>query len=295
MDIGAIGDLLAAIRDAVSNQQASPPSKDDDVALPLFDPEKNDCGAASWCSSIETLATEFKWSSIKTAAKAGKALKGSALTWFETWEPLEARTWENFRRDIIDIYPEKKNLSEKLTKAALYSSDSAESYGEYVREKIRLFRSTKISLSDEQLIELICGGIDDVDIRMAALNNGATTPSALITLLSTYVKRRKRFDHSETACASKRPKLNIEKKCFICNQVGHVQSQCLKNKFNQNSSRFPNQAAKVNDFQSKICNFCKKIGHTEPFCFNKQRIQPKNPSSVTIAPTKEANFLDKRN
>lgn len=279
MDTGVISDLLAAIRDAVSNQAPSP-SRDDDVALPLFDPEKNDCGAASWCSSIEMLATEFKWSSIKTTAKAGKALKGSALTWFETWEPLEARTWENFRRDIIDIYPEKKNLSEKLSKAVLYTSDSAESYSEYVREKIRLFRITKIILSDEQLIELICGGIDDVDIRMASLNNGATSPSALITLLSTYVKRTKRsLDHSEIAGPSKRPKLNMEKKCFICNQVGHVQSQCLKNKSIQNVPRFPNQTTKINEFQSKICNFCKKIGHTESVCYNKQRVQLKNPSS----------------
>lgn len=295
MDTGAITELLAAIRDAVSSQAPSP-AKDDDVALPLFDPEKNDCGAASWCSSIEILATEFKWSSIKTAAKAGKALKGSALTWFETWEPLEARNWENFRRDIIDIYPEKRNLSEKLAKAVFYSSDSAESYSEYVREKIRLFRNTKIILSDEQLIEIICGGIDDVDVRMASLNNGATTPSALITLLSTYVKKRKRtLEQSEIAGALKRPKPNIEKKCFICNQVGHVQSQCLKIKSNQNVSRYPNQVAKINDFQSKTCNFCKKIGHTESVCYNKQRVQSKNPSSVTIVPTKEANFLDKRN
>ncbi|CAB3254265.1 unnamed protein product [Arctia plantaginis] len=133
MDSEVISELLKAIRDAVSTTH----QKDDDIALPLFDPDKNDCGAKNWCCSIETLASELKWSSIKTAAKAGKALKGSALTWFESWEPSEGRSWEKFHADIIDAFPERKNLSEKLSKAVLYNSDSADSNGEYAREKLR--------------------------------------------------------------------------------------------------------------------------------------------------------------
>lgn len=134
MDTDVISDFLKSIRDAVSTSH----QKDDDVAPPQYDPDKNDCGAASWCESIETLAKELQWSSLKTAAKAGKALRGSALIWFETWDPSEGRTWANLRADVIDAYPEKKNLSEKLRKAVLYTSDSVESYCEYARNKIRL-------------------------------------------------------------------------------------------------------------------------------------------------------------
>lgn len=97
MDAAAVADFLKAIRDAVT---AAPP-KDDDDSLPLFDPDRNDCGAASWCDSIEALSKELKWSSIKTAAKAGKALKGSALLWFESWAPSGGRSWKNFRNDLI--------------------------------------------------------------------------------------------------------------------------------------------------------------------------------------------------
>lgn len=186
MDAEAFTSLLTAIRDAVSK----PHSNDDDIALPVFDPDKNDCGAASWCDSVEVLAKDLKWSSIRTAAKAGKALKGSAISWFESWEPSDGRSWDNFRRDIIDAYPERKNLSEKLTKAVLCTSDTFESYSEYVREKVRLFRNTKIAFTESQLIELICGGIDDTGVKMASLNSGVTTTSALITLLSTYTKAR---------------------------------------------------------------------------------------------------------
>ncbi|RVE43148.1 hypothetical protein evm_012227 [Chilo suppressalis] len=67
MDVGEISDLLKAISNAIS----TPSQKDDDVALPLFNPD-NDSGAAGWCDSIEILAKEFGWSSIKTATKAGR-------------------------------------------------------------------------------------------------------------------------------------------------------------------------------------------------------------------------------
>lgn len=296
MDCETIGELLKAIRDAVSTSH----QKDDDIALPVFDPDKSDCGATSWCCSIETLATEMKWSSIKTAAKAGKALKGSALKWFESWEPSEGRSWEKLRADIIDAYPEKKNLSEKLSKAVLYTSDLADTYGEYAREKILLFRNTKIAFTDEQLIELVCGGISDVDVRMASLNSGVTTTAGLISLLSIYVKTKKRpLQNCDSASSTaKRLKFKEEKKCFTCNQVGHLQFQCSKSKPNQTLSRVPTQVPqfpKSNEFRAKVCTYCKKIGHAESICFHKRRAESASPSSVTVVPNKEVNFLEKPN
>lgn len=300
MDAEVIGDLLKTIRDAVSTSH----QRDDDIALPVFDPDRNDCGATTWCSSIESLASELKWSSIKTAAKAGKALKGSALVWFESWEPSEGRSWENFRADIIDAYPERKNLSQKLTKAVLYTSDSAESYSEYAREKLRLLRNTKIAFIEEQLIELVCGSISDVNIRMASLNNGVTTTSALIALLSTYVKNKKRTLENNGRDSSgsefsgvKRFRFNSEKKCFLCNQPGHLQSQCIKNKSAQSPAPLmPSQSSqipKLNDSRIKVCTYCKKGGHTESLCYSKRRAE--STASITLVPKKEVNFLEKTN
>ncbi|CAG5050438.1 unnamed protein product [Parnassius apollo] len=59
----------------------------DDAAVPIFDLDKSNDGAAAWCESFDKLGDELKWSSFEKVAKAGKALRGSALSWFDTWEP----------------------------------------------------------------------------------------------------------------------------------------------------------------------------------------------------------------
>lgn len=295
MDPAVLEGLLKAIRDAVSGNRRA----EDDVALPTFDPATSDNGAEGWCRNIEVLSKEFGWSSIATVARAGKALKGSALVWFESWEPSEGRTWEHFRTDLTDLYPEKRNLSEKLSKAVLYNSDSADSYCEYAREKVRLLRNTKISFTETQLIEIICGSIIDVNVKMASFNSNVKSTSELISLFSSYVKPKKRPLENDSNNAMgpskmKRPKLEFrnynpeEKKCYTCGKTGHLKAQCDKNQSQSTEiKKINNTETRVPD---KLCTICKKIGHNETVCWYKAR------SDVQKTQTNnEVNFLGKRN
>jgi hypothetical protein len=263
--------LVKAIRDAVATNQ-----RHDDVALPLYNPEKNDNGADAWCRSIEKLGSELKWSSIQQAAKAGKALRGSALLWFETWEPETERSWEALRKDICDLYPEKKNISERLSKAVMFTSDSADTYCEYAREKIRLLRSTKVAFTESQLVELVCGSISDVSVRISSLNSTVGSTQELITLLSSYEKipRKRQLENVAQSVSTNNAKrfktnnesLRDEKMCFVCGKNGHLMARCPKN--------MPQSGAKEsvidnNHTAKTICSFCKKVGHTFEKCFHR--------------------------
>lgn len=274
MDPAVLESLLKAIRDGIAGNRG-----EDDVMLPPFDPEKNDNGAESWCNNIDTVAKDRGWSGITTVSKAGKALKGSALLWFETWDPDNGRTWENFKTCIKDLYPEKRNLSEKLSKAVLYTSDVAETYCEYAREKLRLLRNTKITFSEGQLVELICGGISDINIKMASFNSRVDSTAELISLFTTYTKNpRKRPSETNNvdvrSSATKRPRSEHSKPpiCFLCNKTGHVKSQCFKNK---------NQDTPNSETPKIQCSYCKKIGHDESVCFFKKRDSTKNTNSTS--------------
>lgn len=146
------------------------------------------------------------------------------------------------------------------------------------------------------MIELICGSINDVDIRMASLNNGVTTTAALISLLSTYVKTKKRqLENSEIPTVPKRPKFFDVRRCFNCNLSGHVQSQCTNKSVQVTSPRVFNQTSKFNDYRLTTCTFCKKVGHNEAVCFHKERAEANKISTVASPPiTKGINFLDRR-
>lgn len=271
--------MVKAIRDAITANQ-----RHDDVALPLFDPDKNDNGAETWCRSIEKLGAEFKWSSIQQAAKAGKALRGSALAWFEVWEPETERSWEALRKDLVDLYPEKKNLSEKLTKAVLYNSDSADTYCEFAREKVRLLRSTKVAFTQQQLIELVCGGITEVNVRMASLNSSVSTIPELIALFSTYEKVAKKrsaevaLNSSQTYSNNAKKfkpnnelKSRDEKTCYTCGKSGHLMARCLKNTVNSTDKESTSQFKNLLTIKTikEMCSFCKKEGHTFEKCFHR--------------------------
>lgn len=276
MDPAVLEGLLKAIRDAVSDRH-----RGDDVVLPPFDPAKNENGAESWCSSINSIAVDLGWSSVTTVAKAGKALKGSALLWYETWEPEEGKTWEAFRTTLNDLYPEKRNLSDKLAKAVLLNSDTADSYCEYAREKLRLLKNTKVAFTEHQLVELISGGIADISVRMASYNSNVKTTGELISLFTTYSKnpRKRPLDtdnkSSDDPDSTKRPKFekSQERRCFLCNKIGHTRAQCFMNLNNitENSLSDLRAPGQYNISGSVQCTCCKKIGHTEANCFFKKR------------------------
>lgn len=69
----------------------------------------------------------------------------------------------------------------------LLTSDSSDTYCEYAREKLRLLRNTNISFSEEQLVELVCGGIVNVIVKMASHNSRVKTTTELMSLFTTYV------------------------------------------------------------------------------------------------------------
>lgn len=261
--------LLTSIKEALSSR-----NRQDDMALPTFDPAVTDTGAAAWCADVEKFGVECGWSGLTKIAKAGKALKGSALSWYESWQPQQGRSWEDFCVELSSLYPENKNLSERLYKATVYSSDSAESYCEYAREKIRLLKNTKISFSESQLIEIVCGGIRDNNVKMASFNSSVKTTSELISMFSAYVKPKKRsVDQSfeESPGPSKRfkpmakPAEFNDKKCFTCGEKGHVRTLCTKTR---QSTSLPKEL--------KQCTVCKKMGHDATRCFfNREELQIK--------------------
>jgi hypothetical protein len=121
-------------------------------------------GAKKW---IDKLAETFQWTGCELLARATSGLTGEAKTCFLSWQP-EAKSWENLKTELCNLYPPKKNLSERFRKAGLYTSENATSYCEYARQKILLLRALNFNLSERTMLELVVGDITDAQVKIAA-------------------------------------------------------------------------------------------------------------------------------
>ncbi|KAL1498431.1 hypothetical protein ABEB36_009236 [Hypothenemus hampei] len=174
------GVLTTVLREIQTSQQTVVSSVP--IHIPVFNPLKNNFGAVGWCNEVEILATTFKWTDFEKLCRGASALEADAKEWYNDWQPAE-KTWACFRNEICQLYPAKRNLSERFRRASLYSSDQATSYCEYARKKISLLKSLNLNLNDSQIIELVIGDITDINVKTAAFNSNIMLISALLDLL----------------------------------------------------------------------------------------------------------------
>ncbi|CAG5036305.1 unnamed protein product [Parnassius apollo] len=125
MDVEFVKGLWETIQNAmVSNKRCN------DVAVPIFDPEKSNDGTGVWCESFDKLE-EFKWSSFEKIAKAAVPIidpdksNYGAAAWCESFDKLEEFKWSSF---------------EKIAKAAYFNMDA-----ELVKGLLETIRNAMVS------------------------------------------------------------------------------------------------------------------------------------------------------
>jgi Zinc knuckle len=170
----------------------------------------------------------------------------------------------------------KRNLSERLRKASLYSSDQAAGYCEYARKKISLLKSLNFNLTDNQLIELVIGDITDAHVKTAAFNSNVDSIVTLLHLLSNYQINKQNGRSQEGVLKRPRPDLfenNHEEftVCYNCKKPGHIRRNCWKLR-KLSSHNDTTTACGSNQTEIKEpCDICKKFGHPSEKCFIKNK------------------------
>ena len=119
------------------------------------------------------------------------------------------------------------------------------------------------------MLELVIGDITDINVRIAAFNGIYNSVSELLILLGNYTIHTKGKSAEINNFKRRYPfELGREsKKCFKCNQPGHIAKSCLDTVSNNRASEtnFSNLKNQI------ICAFCKKVGHKIDDCFRKKR------------------------
>jgi hypothetical protein len=251
---GIFAATLQEMKDHSSRRTTSSAS----IELPKFDPSSDDRGASKWYDETEKLGATFHWLEHERLSRADSSLVGEANEWFPMWQPNE-KSWENFRTEISNMYPPKRNLHEKFRKTSLYLSGDASSYSEYARKKIALIKSLNFTMTQNQLLELVIGDIGDVHVKTATFNSNVKSEAELLVLLSNY-KMTNKAPVSHNKLKRGYPfelKSNDAKLCFNCDKSGHLSRNCEEPR---NIAQRNNSGPKFNKTKI-ICSWCNKPGH----------------------------------
>lgn len=172
--------------------------------------------------------------------------------------------------DVDRIYDEFKNLRQG-------DSESVDVYGARVKEILK--RGTVVAnekLDMEQFIGVkgllnqsaIMGfkrGLHNYNVRSLMIREKVDNLGIAINVASEIEREleyQKQTSHSKTVVINAKVcAVNVDdRKCYGCNQPGHLRRNCPKNR---------NISFDLPSRQGIRCNNCKKTGHTEDRCFRK--------------------------
>lgn len=262
-------DSFKALRDNSNKSDVST------VLIPVFDPSSEDGGASKWIDEVEELGETFNWTEYELLVRGSSGLVGEAKEWYAKWKP-GTKSWQNFKTDICELYPAKRNLSEKFRRASLYTSKDANTYCEYARHKIVLINSLNFRLTSEQLLQIVIGDIADIHVKTAAFNSKIGSVSELMVLLENYTMSTEIFTE-KSLTKRKYPsefrteRQNFSELCYTCDRPGHISRFCPKKRNSAPSYEVP-PVNKSFDKSRVVCVYCKKRGHYAVDCFkNKHR------------------------
>lgn len=261
--------------------------------IPEFDPEKKVTTADHWLNRINITGEVHGWNGKYKLVTAFSKLKGSAQEWFETCL-YNITTWDEFSRELLQIYPKEIQFGKALEEAAIYKSQEGQDLQVHCIKKIGLLSNLNIKLTEQQMAQYVAHGIRDDDIRQAAVSNNCNNVNELQKFLSNFdttskakssknagSKELKSEEEDETSRRScyrddKQSKDAMDAKqskvqCYQCDGFGHYSRNCPSKPA---TDRGFGAEAEIKKGYKKFCTFCELSNHeTEKCWFKDDKIQ----------------------
>lgn len=130
--------------------------------IPIFDPLLHDVD--QWVNSVNEFALIYGWDDKTTSHLALSKLRGTAEMWFNGL-PTRLFTWKEWYQMLQEKFKIKRDLNKLIQELMSCKPQVNEALYEYVFRKMALMHKLKIPINDEDRVNLIMGGIDDVQIK----------------------------------------------------------------------------------------------------------------------------------
>ncbi|XP_071056956.1 uncharacterized protein [Onthophagus taurus] len=199
---------------------------------------------------------------------ASTKLRGAARLWYDG-VPECATTWQNFKTEFLKAFP--TNFDESAIHAQLMrrKKKKEETYEEYFYEMVAIAK--KGSISDQTVIKYIIGGLNQPDLAKVLALQFYSDPIDLLQRIKNYEATFQPERYEKPALSRdqqnfKREENRLPKKCYNCNESGHLAVNCSRPK-------------------KRRCFSCNQPGHIASECTNKNSTGNNRASVSTVTVT----------
>lgn len=245
--IQGMGTLASKLQVRDSNELVSVTSIASNI-IEEFNPARQN--VKDWLETIDEYASIYKWSDKITCHLALSKLKGAAEVWYRGL-PTRIHSWQEWKDLLLKNFVPKRNLHKLLSAMMACVAKPNQSLYEYTFQKLALINRLKIPLSNEDQVNLIMGGIADKQIQFSVETADIKEPSRLASHFKVYDAARAAQPEigpggvsgtmagagvvasassagaggSHKQATAGQNHLN-PKRCYRCNQVGHLKLAC---------------------------------------------------------------------
>ncbi|KAF2903588.1 hypothetical protein ILUMI_02608 [Ignelater luminosus] len=191
----------------------------DTPLIPEFNPELSRLSSYEWIRLVEDTAKQYEWQKDEKQYIMASRLAGYARQWYLT-AGVRYKTWNDLKFAFLQAFPTEMSYFNLLQKMIARVKEDTESMTSYFHHKVALLNACEIQ--GRKAVSCIIGGLQNKSVQMKAKAQNFEDPDEL------YLFLRSNDAESlpvEVKNEKDKPPI-INKKCFICKEVGHIKSQC---------------------------------------------------------------------
>nr|XP_022911059.1 uncharacterized protein LOC111422085 [Onthophagus taurus] len=190
--------------------------------IPEFNPDNAQLTSRAFLKHVERVAVEQKWNNEDKKFHFSTKLIGTAKEWFITGNKI-LDPWVQIRKSFLRAFPSEMEYYSLLETMMKRTKTPDEDLSTYFNYKMVLINNCKIT--GRRAVSCLIGGLSELvqNVKEEALEHNFPTPEDLYNFL-----KDKDVDNSKKTFQKVNP--TSKKKCYRCNDYGHVSYECPKGK-----------------------------------------------------------------